>query len=146
MLKIAVSFFALAAAAIASAQPPQGAPTPEQLAAMPPETRAIAEASMAFGNCIRVQVTAAGAGAAANADAVAGAALSACQTQRAAVEAAAERLIASPMVPDAAKAQAREQLRQQMAGLQGMIATQIRSSGAGAAAQPPAQAPARPAN
>jgi hypothetical protein len=144
MLRIAVSLFALTTAAAAVAQPAaQSAPTQEQLAAMPPEARAIAEASVAFSTCVRGHAMAAAP--TASADATAGAALAACETQRAAIEAAAERLIASPMVPDAQKAGARAQLRQQMDGLRGMIAGQI-TAGRAAAAQPPAQAPARPQN
>lgn len=132
MLKIAASFFALTAAAAAAAQPaPQGPPTAEQIAAMPPEGRAMVEASMAFGTCVQGHLSAVPANT--DADAAAGAALASCETQRAGLEAAVERLIDSPLVPEAQKAQARAQMRQDMAGLRGVIAGQLRTARAGAA-------------
>jgi hypothetical protein len=143
----AFSFAALPAAALAQTQPaqpatpPAGAQTPAPPAppAPPsPETAAIQQAAMAFGQCIQTGVGSVPASVTPEAGATS--VVNGCATQRQALEAAAQALIAT--MPEAQRAPAQEQLRTQLGAVEGQVAAGIRQMRAAPAPAPtPAPAP-----
>ena len=126
MLKIGLSAALLVLAAPALAQDPQGGPTP------PPAFMASAQA---FGQCVGTGIG--GLAATVTPEAGATQVLAACATQRTALETQFEAWVASPAFPEAARAPARAQFRERLAGAEAQIAAGIRqgrTSGAPAAA------------
>jgi hypothetical protein len=101
----------------------------------------IQQAAMAFGQCVETGAKAL----AATVTPEAGAAtvMTGCTAQRAALERAAETLIAGPAVPQDKKAAARTQLRSELAMAPTKIADGIRKMRAASAAAP-AATPAKP--
>ena len=143
---VALSFAALPAAALAQTQPSQPAtppaagqtPAPPAPPAPSPQTNAIQQAAMAFGQCIQTGVGSVPATVTPEAGATS--VVAGCATQRQALEAAAQALIAT--MPEAQRAGAQEQLRSQLGAVEGQVAAGIRSM-RGTAAPAPAPAPAQ---
>jgi hypothetical protein len=143
---VALSFAALPVAALAQAQPgqpttpPAAGQTPAQPAPPPPpspEVTAIQQAGTAFGQCIQTGVGSVPATATPEAGATS--VVNGCSTQRQALEAAAQALIAT--LPEAERAGAQEQVRSQLGAVEGQVAAGIRQM-RGTAAPAPAPAPA----
>lgn len=131
VLPAAVQGQQAAPAATAQASPPAGeAPTPD--------TTAIQQAGMAFGQCIETGIG--NVPASATPEAGAATVSSGCATQLHALEAAAEAFIAQ--LPEDQRATASEHLHTQLGQVEGQVADAIREQRAASAT--PAPAPAQP--
>lgn len=125
------------ALAQAQAAPAQGAPAAEAPAGPPPaQMAAVQQAGMAFGQCVQTGVSAVPATVTPEAGATT--VLAGCSTQRAALEQAAQALLAT--VPEANRAAAQTQIRAQLDAIPAQVADGIRQTRAAAAA--PAATPA----
>ena len=120
--------------------PAQSAPAAEAPAGPPPaEMAAVQQAGMAFGQCVQTGVGSVPA--TVTPEAGAATVLAGCSTQRAALEQAAQALIAA--IPEAQRPMAQTQVQAQLAALPGQVADGIRQMrGAAAPAATPAATPA----
>jgi hypothetical protein len=129
---------AFAQAQTAPAQPATPPPAGQTPAGPPPAAvSAVQQAAGAFGQCVETGVAAVPASVTPEAGATN--VMSGCATQRQALEQAVQALIAT--LPEAQRAAGQEQLRTQMAAVEGQIAAGIRQQRA-APATTPAPAPA----
>jgi hypothetical protein len=125
-----------------AATPPPAAQTPPVAPPAPPspppaEVTAVQQAAMAFGQCVQTGVQAVPATVTPEAGATG--VVQGCAAQRQRLEQAAQALIAT--IPEAQRPAAQEQLRTQLAAVEGQVAAGIRQM-RGAAAPAPAPAPA----
>jgi hypothetical protein len=130
MMRYGLSAALLFAAAPVLAQ--QAAPAAPQS----PAQAEVQNAAIAFGQC--VQTGAMALAATVTPEAGAATVLGGCINQKQALERAAEKMIASPAVPEDRKAAAREQLRTQLAAVPSQIANGIRQMRAASVTSPPA--------
>jgi hypothetical protein len=116
--------------------PAQSTPAAEAPAGPPPEVmQAIQQAGMAFGQCVNAAVP--GVPASVTPEAGAASVLAGCSTQRAALDRAAQALIAA--IPEAQRSIAQAQIRGQLDSIPTQVADGIRQSrGAAAPAATPA--------
>jgi hypothetical protein len=138
MFRFATLFILSLGAAPAFAQNDTAPAQPAPSGPPPAEMAAIQAAGQAFGQCIQGAVGSVPATVTPEAGATS--VLATCATQRAALERAAQALVAA--MPEAQRAMAQEQVRTQMASVPDQIAAGIRQM-RGSAAPAPAATPAQ---
>lgn len=140
MIRLPILLLALAVATPSMAQdgapPPAAQAAPPSVENTPPPPEFIA-AAQALGECLKLAVQPGGAAAGeAVPEAAARLALATCSGAKVALATRFDAWIASPAFPEAARASARQQFREQMDGLEARLAREMRAALAARAGAP----------